>query len=159
MSVNVRRFACTPEEVFAALADPWVFPTWVVGASRLRAADGHFPEPGSRLHHSIGIWPLVLNDETTIEVWDPPRRFQLEAKTRPVGTQRVVIDVQPRGSGCVVRMEEEAITGVATRIPKPIADPILWVRNREALRRLEWVARGISRQKSRGSERGGRPTE
>jgi hypothetical protein len=148
MSVNVRRFACTPEEVFTALADPWVFPTWVVGASRMRGADGHFPDPGSRLHHSIGIWPLVLNDETSVEVWDPPRRFQIEAKTRPVGTERVVIEVQPRGSGCVVRMEEEAITGIAARIPKAIADPILWVRNREALRRLEWVARGISRQKS-----------
>lgn len=151
MSVNVRRFACSPEDVFTALADPWVFPTWVVGASRMRGADGHFPDPGSRLHHSIGIWPLVLNDETSVEVWDPPHRFQIEAKTRPVGTERVVIEVQPRGSGCVVRMEEEAITGIAARIPKAIADPILWVRNREALRRLEWVARGISTQKSRAS--------
>lgn len=148
MSVNVRRFACTPAEVFTALADPWVFPTWVGGASRMRAADGRFPEPGSRLHHSIGVWPFVLNDETTVEVWDPPRRFQLEAKTRPVGTERVVIEVRPRGRGCVVRMEEEAITGVAARIPRLIAEPILWIRNREALRRLEWVARGISRQKA-----------
>jgi hypothetical protein len=141
MSVNVRRFACTPEEVFT-----------VLGASRMRGADGHFPDPGSRLHHSIGVWPLVLNDETSVEVWDPPRRFQIEAKTRPVGTERVVIEVQPRGTGCVVRMEEEAISGIAARIPRAIADPILWVRNREALRRLEWVARGISRQKSRRSE-------
>ena len=149
MSVNTRRFACTPEEVFRALADPWVFPTWVVGASRLRGADGHFPEPGSRLHHSVGVWPFVLNDETAVEEWDPPRRFVIEAKTRPVGTERVVMEVQPRGSGCVVRMEERAITGIASRIPTVIADPILWIRNREALRRLEWVARGIARQKSR----------
>jgi hypothetical protein len=149
MSVNVRRFACTPEEVFTALADPWVFPTWVVGASRLRGADGSFPSPGSRLHHSIGIWPFVLNDETTVEEWDPPRRFVLEAKTRPVGTERVLIEVVQRGKGCLVRMEEYAITGIAARIPTVIADPILWVRNREALRRLEWVARGISRQKAR----------
>src|SRR6478609_4162544 len=38
MSVTVRRFDCTPEQVFAVLADPWVYPSWVVGASRLRAA-------------------------------------------------------------------------------------------------------------------------
>ena len=149
MSVNVRRFSCTPEEVFTALADPWVFPTWVVGASRMRGADGRFPEPGSRLHHSIGIWPFVLNDETTVEEWDPPRRFVLHAKTRPVGTERVLIEVVPRGKGCLVRMEEDAITGIAARIPTLITDPVLWVRNREALRRLEWVARGISRQKAR----------
>jgi hypothetical protein len=149
MSVNVRRFTCTPEEVFTALADPWVFPTWVVGASRMRGADGRFPEPGSRLHHSIGIWPFVLNDETTVEEWDPPKRFALHAKTRSVPTGRVLIEVMPRGKGCLVRMEEYAITGIAARIPAVIADPILWVRNREALRRLEWVARGISRQKAR----------
>ena len=142
MSVNVRRMACTPEELFAVLADPWVYPTWVVGASRLRAADGSYPNPGARLHHSIGVWPFVLNDETRVELWEPPHRVIREAKTRPFGTERVVIEAQRRGLGCIVRMEEQAATGIVTRIPAAIADAILHVRNAETLRRLEWVARG-----------------
>jgi len=81
----------------------------------------------------------------------PPRPFAREGRTGPVGTERVLIEVQPRGKGCLVRMEEYAITGIAARIPTVIADPILWIRNREALRRLEWVARGISRQKARSA--------
>ena len=47
------------------------------------------------------------------------------------------------------REGDYAADGIAARIPTPIVDPILWIRNREALRRLEWVARGISRQKAR----------
>lgn len=142
MSVNVRRMSCTPEQVFSALADPWVYPTWVVGASRLRAADDRYPALGSRLHHSIGVWPFVLNDETRVDEWDPPHRVVLEAKTRPFGTERVIIDVKPRGGGSVVRMEEYPHTGPVTLIPDAIADAILHVRNAESLRRLEWVARG-----------------
>ena len=142
MSVNVRRMACTPEQVFSVLADPWVYPTWVVGASRLRAADSRYPAVGSRLHHSIGIWPFVLNDATRVDEWDPPRRMVLEAKTRPFGSERVIIDVRPRGGGCIVDMEEYPDRGLVTLIPRPIADALLHVRNAETLRRLEWVARG-----------------
>lgn len=142
MSVTVRELDCTPEQVFAVLADPWVYPTWVVGASRLRAADPSYPRPGSRLHHSVGVWPLVLDDETVVETCDPPHRMVLEAKTRPIGKARVIIDVKPRGAGCVVRMEEYAISGPARLIPRPLADLALHIRNIEALRRLEYVARG-----------------
>ncbi len=142
MSVTVRALDCTPEQVFAVLEDPWVYPTWVVGASRLRAADPTYPRQGARLHHSIGVWPFVLDDETVVDTWDAPRRMVLEAKTRPFGRERVIIDVKPRGTGCVVRMEEYPIGGPARLIPRPIADLILHIRNVETLRRLEYVARG-----------------
>ena len=85
---------------------------------------------------------MVLDDETVVDEWDPPRRAVLEAKTRPAGHERVVIEVKPRGNGCVVRMEEYPSAGPVRLIPKPIADALLYVRNAETLRRLEWVARG-----------------
>ncbi|MFI5250782.1 MAG: SRPBCC family protein [Gemmatimonadales bacterium] len=142
MSVLIRRLDCTPEQVFAVLADAWVYPTWVVGASRLRAADPGWPRAGCKLHHSIGVWPLVLNDETRVDVWDAPRRMVLEAKTRPFGSERVIIEAKPRGSGCVVRMEEFVLSGPLKLIPTPLMDLALDIRNRETLRRLEYVAKG-----------------
>ena len=66
MSNNVRLMACSPEDVFAVLADGWLFPTWVVGASRMRKVEEAWPQVGSRLHHSFGVWPALLNDETTV---------------------------------------------------------------------------------------------
>jgi uncharacterized protein YndB with AHSA1/START domain len=142
MSVTTRRMTCTPEEVFAVLADPWIYPSWVVGASRLRAADAAYPARGARLHHSIGVWPFVLNDNTRVDEWDPPRRMVLEARTRPFGTERVIIEAEARGPGCVIRMTEYPLTGLVTRIPGVLADAVLGARNAETLRRLEWAARG-----------------
>ena len=46
MSTNVRSMNCSPEDVFAVLADGWLFPTWVVGASRMRDVDAAWPEVG-----------------------------------------------------------------------------------------------------------------
>lgn len=56
----------TPEQVWAVLADGWAFPSWVVGASRMRAVEPDWPAVGSKLHHSIGTWPAVLDDETQV---------------------------------------------------------------------------------------------
>jgi hypothetical protein len=142
MAVIVRRLDCTPEQLFAVFADPWVYPTWVVGASRLRAADPGWPKPGAKLHHSVGVWPLVLDDETRLDEWDPPRRMVLEAKTRPLGRERVIIEARPRGLGSLVRMEEYVLSGPLKLIPKPVLDVLFTIRNAEALQRVEHVAKG-----------------
>ena len=36
MSRNVRAMSCSPQAVFDVLADGWLYPGWVVGASRMR---------------------------------------------------------------------------------------------------------------------------
>jgi hypothetical protein len=145
MSVNVKRFACAPEAVFAVLADGWLYPTWVVGASRMRDVDASWPAPGAQLHHSFGVWPALLDDATTSLEWDPPRRAAFRAKGRPVGEARVLIDVSPRGSGCVVRLEEQAVRGPGALIPRAVMDVPLYLRNVETLRRLAFLAEGHAR--------------
>jgi len=37
------------DQVFDILADGWLYPVWVVGASHLRDVDTGWPQPGSRL--------------------------------------------------------------------------------------------------------------
>lgn len=143
MSVNVAVMRCSPEAVFAVLADAWVFPTWVVGASRMRGVDGAWPQVGSRLHHSFGVWPLVVDDATTVLEWDPPRRAVLQPAGWPLGEARVEIDVRPRGvDACVVRLREFAVRGPGRLVPDAVADALLRVRNRETLRRLAHIAQG-----------------
>lgn len=143
MSVNVARMQCSPEAVFAVLADAWVFPTWVVGASRMREVDESWPAVGSRLHHSFGVWPLVIDDETTILEWDPPHRVVMQPAGWPLGEARVEIDVRSRGSdACVVRIRESAVRGPGRLVPDAVTDALLRVRNRETLRRLAHIAEG-----------------
>ncbi|QNE45671.1 SRPBCC family protein [Glaciihabitans sp. INWT7] len=144
MSVNVREMACSPEDVFAVLADGWVFTTWVVGASRMRDVDENWPAVGSALQHSFGVWPALINDETTVLECDPPRHLVMQPKGWPLGEAKVVIDVKARGNGSVVRIEEFAVAGPASWIPRPVLDFALYRRNVETLQRLAFIAEGRS---------------
>ena len=40
---------------------------WVVGNSRIRAVSSDWPAPGTRILHSIGAWPALIDDETVVE--------------------------------------------------------------------------------------------
>jgi len=142
MSTNVREMNCSPEAVFTVLADGWIFPTWVVGASRMRDVDDAWPAVGSKLQHSFGVWPAVINDETTVLEYDPPRRMVIQPQGWPVGEARVTLEVKPRGRGCVVRITETAVKGPGALIPAFLIDPPLYLRNIETLRRLAYIAEG-----------------
>lgn len=142
MASTIRTMKCTADDVFAVVADGWLFPTWVVGASRMRDVDDGWPAVGARLHHSFGVWPALINDTTTMLEWDAPRRAVLQPKGWPMGEARVTLEVRARGAGCVVRMTEKAVSGPGSWIPGPILDPGIHVRNVEALRRLAFVAEG-----------------
>ena len=82
MSRNVRVLHCTPEDVFRVLGDGWLYPSWVVSASRMRTVEEGWPAAGSELHHSFGVWPALIDDKTVVELWDPPRRMVLTRPTR-----------------------------------------------------------------------------
>lgn len=144
--VTYRRIAATPEQLFAVLADGWLYASWVPGASRMRDVEESWPADGAVLHHSFGLWPLVVNDTTTLEEWDPPRRARLRARGWPVlGEAFVTIDVKRRGDGCVVRIAEDAIEGPATMVPEAVRSVGIHLRNVETLKRLAWLAEGGAR--------------
>lgn len=144
MSRNVRRMNCPPEAVFRVLADGWLYPGWVVGASRMRDVDIAWPQAGSTLHHSVGVWPALLDDTTSAVTWDPPRRMVMTARGWPIGEARVTIDVKPFGAGCLVRIQEEAVSGPAKALPRVLTDALLQWRNAETLHRLAYLAEGFA---------------
>ena len=145
MAENVRRIDATPEQVFAVLADGWLYPSWVVGASRIRAVDDSWPRPGAELHHSFGVWPAVINDKTVLLEWDPPTRAVLRAHGWPIGEAQVTVEVKASGRGSLVRIVEDAVEGPGRLVPSPIRSLGLRVRNHETLQRLAYLAEGGSR--------------
>jgi uncharacterized protein YndB with AHSA1/START domain len=140
MSTNTRLFHCSPEKVFEVLADGWLFPVWVVGASRMRDVDDAWPAVGSELHHSFGVWPVLINDSTTVLEYDPPRRMVIKPAGWPIGEAKVTLEVKPRGSDCVVKIDEFAVEGPGALIPRALLDVPLHIRNVETLRRLSYIA-------------------
>lgn len=149
-TASVRLFDCTPDDVFAVLGDGWLYPTWVVGASRMRAVDPEWPAEGSHIHHSLGAWPILFDDDTQVVEWSPTRRLRLRAKAGPLGRAVVVIDVKPRGDGCVVRMGEEPVSGATRFLPRFLWAPLLHFRNEETLRRLAYLSEGRRREREAG---------
>ena len=129
-----------PEALWRVLADGWLYPLWVVGASRVRQVDDTWPQPGSKIHHSVGLWPAVINDETEMLECVPGSRVELNAKAWPGGEARVTISLEAQGAGTRVRMREDVTGGPARLVPKLVRAPALVWRNRESLRRLSWLA-------------------
>jgi len=139
---NYRTMNCPPESVFAVLADGWLYPSWVVGASRMRDVDAAWPTAGSAIHHSVGVWPALINDTTSVLEWDPPRHALFKARGWPIGEAHVAVDVKPRGTGCVVRITEDATAGPGRFVPAVLRDPAIKLRNMETLHRLALLAEG-----------------
>ncbi|MDT7709005.1 MAG: hypothetical protein QOG20_4612 [Pseudonocardiales bacterium] len=132
----------SPQEVFAVLADGWTYPLWVVGATHMREVDPNWPAVGSRLHHSVGTWPLQIHDITEVRAAEPGQLLELHARAWPSGAARVRITLAPSPGGTLVTMGEQAESGPARLIPRPAQAIMLKLRNTESLNRLADVAEG-----------------
>jgi hypothetical protein len=147
MATNTRDLPTTPPAaVWDVLADGWLYPLWVVGASRMREVDDEWPAVGARLHHSVGSWPLLINDVTEVIDAVPGSSLTLSAKARPTGVAEVKISLEAVGPGTRIVIEEDAVSGPARLMPKPLRDAQLRWRNTETLRRLAYVAERRTRQ-------------
>ena len=145
MSTTTRPVSATPEQVWEVLADGWLYPLFVVGASRMRDVDESWPAVGARLHHSVGTWPLLIDDTTEVLEVEEGRRLLLKARGWPAGEAHVEISLRPDGDSTLVTMKEDATAGPGVLVPKPLRDPQLHWRNIEALRRLAFVVEGRTR--------------
>ena len=136
-----RRVNATPDEVFEVLSNGWLYSSWVVGASRMRAVDEAWPQPGSRLHHSAGIWPAVIDDTTVSHEAVPGRRLVMTARGWPVGEARIDIQLEPDGADATtVILREDVSAGPTQIVPRPIRALAIKPRNIETLRRLAYIA-------------------
>ena len=126
----------------------------MVGASRVRAVEDGWPAAGTRLHHSFGPWPAVISDATVSSEAQEPHHLVLTARGWPLGEARVEIEIVPDGPGsCTVSIAEDAVEGPGHRRADAAAPArCILPRNREALRRLAYIAEGRHREWLAGSD-------
>ncbi|WP_434441409.1 SRPBCC family protein [Lentzea sp. E54] len=131
--------------VWAVLADGWSYAGWVVGASHIRDVDDGWPAQGTRIHHSVGPWPLVIEDTTEVVRCEPSQLLELDARLWPAGAARIRITLEARSESLThVRMGERVVRGPSTILPKFAQDALLTPRNKETLQRLNALAKGRS---------------
>jgi len=140
MSVISRVIKSTPENVWNVLCDGWLYPVWVVGATRMRDVDEAWPEVGSKLHHSAGVWPLTISDDTEVLACEPGSMLRLRARGSFLGEAEVLLRLAPSGAHTLVEIHEDPVAGPGTLVPQPVRAPIIKIRNVETLRRLAFIA-------------------
>jgi uncharacterized protein YndB with AHSA1/START domain len=143
MATNTREMPVALEQVWAVLADPEKYSEWVVGAKEARRAEDNWPAKGTHFHHTVGIWPLHIRDQTSVLESVRPRSLVLQAKVRPIGSARIELKLSPSALGTQVAMTEEPSAPYIARITRRLFDPVIYVRNGEALRRLENLVREV----------------
>ena len=143
MATNRRTLAARRETVWQALCDGHSYSAWVVGTTSIRAVDGDWPNPGSRLHYRVGRGPLSRDGHTEVLAMTEGARLELEAHAWPFGTARIelLLADAPDG-GCEITMVEHPARGPAAALHNPVGDGLLKLRNVEALRRLDRLATG-----------------
>ena len=140
MAVNSRVLRTTPEHVWDVLCDGWLYPTWVVGATRMRDVDAGWPEVGAKLHHSAGVWPVVVSDDTEVLECEPRSMLRLRARGGPLGEAEVRLTLAASGAHTLVEIREDAVSGPGALVPAVLREPLIKIRNVETLRRLAFIA-------------------
>lgn len=142
MSENTTVIDASPDDVWSVLSDGWLYPLWVVGASRMRDVDEDWPAVGSRIHHSVGLWPALLDDHTRVLASQPREGITLCARAWPMGEAEVRITLTPVGERTEVSIAEDVASGPALLVPGVVRQPGLKWRNSETLRRLRLLVEG-----------------
>jgi hypothetical protein len=133
---------CTPDDVWRVLSNGWLYGMWVVGSARIRAVDDGWPAVGTRIHHSVGAWPMLLSDESEVLSCEPRRRLELRTKGRPLGIADVSITLTPTQTGTHLSLEEHPVSGPGAWLLKAAGDWPVVLRNRECMRRLAVLCEG-----------------
>jgi hypothetical protein len=136
MPTNKVRVAAPPEAVFDLLDDACAYPTWVVGARRVRWVEPSWPAVGSTFGHALGAPGAELHDSSTVVQRDRPHELTLEVRFRPTGVALVTLRVSRRADHSIVTMSETPTAGPVSRLPRAVTEPLLWGRNALALWRL-----------------------
>lgn len=145
MSTNTTVVDASLEQTFQVLSTARFYPRWVVGAKEYRDEDPGFPAVGTRFHHTVGIGPITLDDNTEVLELEPGHRIVLQARTRPLGTARVQLRIEPVADGTRIVLEEGPGDLFSRLLFNPIADALLKGRNVEALRRLKDIVEAEAR--------------
>ena len=106
-----RLLQAEPDAVWAVLADGWLYPLWVVGASRMREVDEDWPTAGTRIHHSVGAGRSWSTTRPQVVESVPGSLLVLRARVRPWGEATVRISVEAVGAGSRVVIEEDVVSG------------------------------------------------
>jgi hypothetical protein len=141
VSITERIVSAPADRVFAVLADGWSYSDWVVGTTHIRDVDPAWPQPGSRLHHKAGPWPMSIKDRSESLECEQDRMLLLKVHLWPLGAGEVRFTLDALDEQATrVSMQEHFTDGPLVGVRNKVGDVLLHYRNAEALSRLADIA-------------------
>jgi hypothetical protein len=98
----------------------------------------------------VGVWPVLIDDVTTVRSCEPYRRLVLDTHGGPLGRARVEVRLDERADGCRVAMSETTPGGLGRLVPAPVLAAGLLPRNGLSLHRLTALAERRARRRTAG---------
>lgn len=141
MAINTGVVRASRGRVFAILSNPKHYGRFVVGTRRIRVFDPTWPDVGSEFHHSLGCGITLIRDATHVLQVSDPDHLALHTAMGPLGANRTDLRLSPDPGGTRVEVEEVPVAGfVAIDGLSAAVERMIWLRNRELLRRLGQLA-------------------
>jgi hypothetical protein len=137
-----REVEASAAEIWAVLSDGWTYSAWVVGTSKIRSVAPAWPQVGTRVHHSVGVWPVLIEDYTEVIESIAPSHLVVRARGWPLGEARVSITAKQQGVRCLLHLEETPTSGPGAWFNNPLLDALLRQRLSEMAVRLAALAAG-----------------
>ena len=119
-----------------------------MGTVKIRDVESGWPEVGRKLHHAVGVWPLLLQDETEVVACETQQRLQLQARGWPLGEATVEVLLEPDGERTLVQLHEQPTHGPGALLHNRVLDKLVDKRNEETLDRLRRLVEGHHRDRN-----------
>ena len=141
VSITERIVRAPADRVYSVLSDGWTYADWVVGTTHIRDVDAAWPEPGARLHHKAGPWPVSIRDRSESLACEPGRMLLLKVHVWPLGAGHAKFTLDPLDAEATrVTLQEQFVDGPLLAVRNKVGDVFLHFRNTEVLQRLADIA-------------------
>ena len=122
-------------DIWAIIADPTTYATWVAGTVMSRSGAGEWPAAGASLRHRWGLWPVHFRDRTIVTGCREQDRLDLDVRVGALARVVATIRLVPEAHGTRIVLRETVVGGFALRFG-PLTRRIQLWRNRRSLATL-----------------------
>ena len=143
--VTGRRSVSSPAEaVWSVLADPALYPRWVLNLVAVSDLEQRWPQPGAAFRYTFRWGPFERSAKATALEANAPHHLRLRWRRGLVVELVTDITIEPAAVGCIIVIAEEIASPAAAR-GYPAAEPVNGANWITSLGRLESLAKQAHR--------------